>query len=499
MTSSALIARQPAGALAERLLRYGLVAICAIVALFVEPSEPNESVGTFVFLTVLLLAFLAMEIFVSLRQGGVRVLIQPAELASILTFALSYGVTNILFFMPERILEPLGFIPVITPAMTKLMALVTLGSVALWSGYHAGIGARIGASVARAGRALLRRQYQVSLGMVAAFAAVSVACRLIQVQLGVFGYASDFQALFDYAAYREYLDTGAKLGRATLLAVALSYFVDPKRNRRLIGWLVLLVTYEVIVAFLGGFKGQVLVPLALVGMPYLLIRGRFPKVLFAAGGALIVAAYWLIEPAREARHEDPSFDSRSVAYITGTLLTAASTAAGGSDQEAGGPVAIRIMGRSNLTYIGSLGIEYVDANIALPEGSPGFLRDMLMAPLNAWIPRILWESKPLDLLGWWYTTEVIGLDLQAATGMGPVTYLYFAGGVIAVFIGFLVIGVVQRLFWSLVQTGGSGVTFIYLFAIGTLVLIDSGVNGFFTHLFRYVPIYVLLQFLLFKR
>src|SRR5207244_101493 len=114
----------------------------------------------------------------------------------------------------------------------------------------------------------------------------------------------------------------------------------------------------------------------------------------------------------------------------------------------------------------------------LPEDAPAFLSNILLAPLHALIPRLLWKSKPFQDIGQWYTTHVFGYEFLSSTAMTTFTYLYFAGGVVAVFMGFFVVGVVQRVFLELLILAWAGSAVIYLAMLGGLVCIDNSFNDF---------------------
>lgn len=148
--------------------------------------------------------------------------------------------------------------------------------------------------------------------------------------------------------------------------------------------------------------------------------------------------------------------------------------------------------------IASLGIEYAAKN-ELPAGSPAFLGDIFLAPAHAFIPSFLWKSKPLQNIGLWYTNQVLGFTFFSSTAMSAFTYLNFAGGPLAVILGFLMVGILQRgLFDGLRHFGGGGL--IVLFGLlGTLVNIDSAFNAFFVGVIRFLPILVVVQYVLLRR
>jgi hypothetical protein len=237
-------------------------------------------------------------------------------------------------------------------------------------------------------------------------------------------------------------------------------------------------------------------PIIIVGFAYYSQRNRFPRWLVPAVVVGVMAAYAVIEPFRALRNKDTGFDGTSIAGIM-TAMPGFNILATGDVAE-GPSTGLSFLARNNLTYIASLGIEYA-ANNELPEDSPDFLRDIFLAPAHAFIPRVLWESKPLQTLGLWYTHEVMGLNFYSSTGMSPFTYLNFAGGPLAVLLGFFIVGISQRaLFDGLRHFGGGGL--IVLFGLlGTLTNIDSAFNTFFVAIFRFLPLLILVQYLLLPR
>lgn len=91
--------------------------------------------------TLLLLGYLYVETK-SLWVRETRLFwINPVVLASIFTFVLAFGVTNVLYFMPEDVVALVGLQPIATPWMNQLMLLVVLGACAMWVGYNSGMAA----------------------------------------------------------------------------------------------------------------------------------------------------------------------------------------------------------------------------------------------------------------------------------------------------------------------------------------------------------------------
>lgn len=452
----------------------------------------------FVAYTLLLLVYLLFETGNLWRRDAHLFLLNPVALASLFSFAVAFGVTNVLYFMPEDVVSLVGLEPTVTAWMNELMLLVVLGACAMWAGYGSGAGRTLGRIInkARVLRKFLVPSARVNSNAVYACLAISLAARLLAIKLGVYGYSSTYEELIAAAEYTQYLAMAQSLGQLALVALAIQCFASPRAAPSDSWFLSLAVGYEVFFGFLSGFKSAVVMPFVIVGIGYYTQRNRFPRWLVPAVVAGVVAAYAVIEPFRATRNEDPGFSGRSVGGIAATVVNAYSAPAVGAEERA--PTLLKFVVRQNVTYTASLGIAY-SATAELPAGSPAFLRDIILAPLHALVPRYLWNSKPLQNIGLWYTNEVMGLDLFSSTGMSPFTYLNFAGGSLAVFLGFVVVGIVQRGLFDGLRGFGSGGLLVFFGLLSTLASIDSAFNSFFVGIIRFFPVLVVAQYLLLRR
>lgn len=490
------MSRQELGPTVTALL-IGLVGLMVVLLQTVEALSVRLG---FVTLTGVLLAYLWIEIMRVRRVHPERWLLNPAVLCSGLTFFMSFGVGNVLFFLPSETLDPLGVAPDATPAMLKLMWLVLLAATGMWLGYWSGLAAFLSnASRRRSFLKLLRKSNQLQAWAVPALVLISFTSRLVSIQLGLFGYSSSYDRLVDMAAVTQYFSLLSGLGKLALVVISLEYYSDRGRLRTRIFFYVVL-GLEVGFGLLAGFKSAVAVPFLIVGLCQYLVTNVLPKkwIVFVFIG--IFLAYQIIEPFRESRRDDAAFKGTSISEIAGVLMGGVTKdRSTGGDEGAG--VLLSLVARSSLAYIGSLGIEFADDSPTMPEGSPDFVQNILYAPLYAWIPRFIWSSKPLGDLGLWYTQAVIGHAASfSSTAMGPVTFLYLAGGSAAVFLGFVFIGISQRLLLFLTQPYIylSGAV-IYLGLLQPVSVIADGFDGLIILLMRDLPLLLILQRILYRR
>ena len=77
--------------------------------------------------------------------------------------------------------------------------------------------------------------------------------------------------------------------------------------------------------------------------------------------------------------------------------------------------------------------------------------------------------------------------------MGPVSYLYLAGGISMVILGFYLLGILQHLAFSLLSPGpSSSGTIPYLLILYPLVAPDSSFNGTIVYIVRYFLLGIVL-------
>jgi hypothetical protein len=253
--------------------------------------------------------------------------------------------------------------------------------------------------------------------------------------------------------------------------------------------------YQVFFGFLSGFKNSVVQPFIIVAFAFYCYRNRFPRWLIPAIVIAVTAAYTVIEPFRIARYDNTDFSGTSIISIASTMTDIDNIKKLSSN--ANTPVWLSVIIRNNLTYVASLGIEY-SANHSLSDDSPQFLKNILLAPVHAVIPRLLLPEKPIKNEGLWYSQKVVGHDLLNSVDMSPFTFLNFAGGPIAIIFGFLFIGVIQRGLFDGLRVYGAGGLIIIFGLLSTIGTIESSFNSVIIGIIRLFPMLVVAQYVLKK-
>ena len=365
----------------------------------------------------------------------------------------------------------------------------------MWIGYSSGVGKAM-ALMLQQSRLLNRwipSSYQVNRHAIIVCIIMTIIARLWSINLGVYGYSASYESLISGANFREYLTLIDWLGKLVLMVVAIQYFslAKPTFSDRHLLWFVL--GFEVTFGFISGFKSAVVVPFIIVALACYSQQNRFPRWLIPVVVMSVLVAYVVIEPFRESRNESATFSGTSINSIVATMTDTRNIRSFESSKTV--PVWLSFLARNNMTYIASLGIEYA-ANNQLPDDSPQFLSNILLAPAHALVPRFLWIDKPIQQDGLWYTRKIVGHDIHSATAMSPFTYLNFAGGPLAVILGFLVLGIIQRGLFDGLRGFGTGGLIVFLGLLSTIATIDNSFNTVFVGIIRYFPMLVAVQYVL---
>jgi hypothetical protein len=454
----------------------------------------------FFLLTLLLITYVSWEMYLCFLKEKWNVIVAPPVLASILTFVLSFGVTNYQFLGGDLSRQ---FFLLLSPDpfawLNKALFCAILAAFFMWRGYNLFFGRLIGASLRRwlRKKGLVRKSLRIRWEVLFFCLVASLFARFLQIKLGLFGYNSDQESLYGLAAYKQFFDLFAGLGVLALMGLALSYFSREGGSRKyLLGMLILVLGMETLFGFLSGFKSLAILPCVLVGLCYYICTSKIPISGIIGTVVLLLASYQIIEPYRSIRHNDQGFDNRSMDSILGEMVGVVRSSDTGKSSIS---YIDRIMERSNYTLFAGISIAAEDKGRVNEQVSPDFLGNILKAPATAFIPRFFWSSKPLNNSGYWYNTEILKSPKSNTTsvGMSPVGYLYFAGGIVGVVLGFTLIGVTQRFLFEAFALSGGGGWVVYLVLLQALVVINHDVGTIFTSFLRYLPIMILAQYFLF--
>lgn len=475
-----------------------LVLLCLIII-----QEFFSSKALFLIYTCLLIIYLVIEVVILRIKDKSDYLLNPAFLASFFTFMLGFGVTNFLFFdengsyywlLYDRLgLNAFGY-------LADAMPLVIVGAIAMWTGYHSGLGQHLFYLMTNSlvhVKKYLRETYEIRFKLILVLAGISVFARVLAIYLGIFGYAQDPETVIDLSAIGLPLNLLGELGKFCLLIISLAYFNLPDNKKYKFTFITILML-EIFFGILSGMKSMIMIPIVTIILTNYLINKRFKKSFILYLFVAIAFAYTIVEPFRILRWYDPNFKS-TPGYILSTFTEAYSLSKeiGFGQSEFSENVFLTALMRNNYVIEIAKAKEYND-NVGLKADDPDFKAMLFTVPIMAYVPRAFWPEKPQQIIAGWFTLKVWGMDIISATAMTPFGFLYFAGGAPFIIIFLFIIGVMQDALYKFFKLGSGGVI-IYVGLLSTVVLIDSNVSGIFISWLRLFPILFFMQYFLFEK
>ncbi len=460
----------------------------------------------FLCLNFLLLAYLCWEIWRSARIERRQILIQPVVMATIFHFILRYIVPNIRYmtdqenwwwlhsrflFSHDNAIEHLN----------SAMLTVCIAAFAMWRGYRSNFALIISGRLRKllSGTGMIKSKFKINLIGVFLLAAASAVAIFYQMKLGVFGYSADTSNLEKTINIRTYLQMINNVGSVIMLVLSMAVYSRQYQYNLLIKVIfIVFLLWMITLGFLSGFKSQVIMPVIIVGVSQYVMTGKIPYHWIVMCLAMVILAYAIVEPFRYLRYHSAKFDNQSPVSIVTTVFEAATVDnSGHAFTSTDISLWDKNLGRYDLTTFTAQAITYRD-RYDLPNNAPNFAKDIILAPLNAFVPRFIWPSKRRENVGSWFNIEVLQAPRSSLTSvaMGPVAYAYFCGGGIAVFLIFYMLGIIQRTTFEIFTRLGAGGWIIFLLLLYPLVFIPTSLSGALAGFLRIIPFAILAQYLI---
>jgi hypothetical protein len=378
------------------------------------------------------------------------------------------------------------------------MTLIIIAAIVMWWGYNSKSGDRLYNFLMKKTIALskyFRKELKPNMPFIYTLIIVSVFARLYAIDVGVYGYAQSPKTLSENIAIALIINSAGQLINFSLILIAIKFFREGFNfNYRVT--LLLIVLIELYFGLISGMKSAVIFPVAILFICYYFVNKKFHKGFIVASVILVIAAYTIIEPFRIIRMQDANFQS-SPGYIASSMMDAYSLNQTRKIVYGDEDIFTSFVQRNNYLLAAAKAVDFAD-NSRLDTQSPDFLEKIYTVPLQAFIPRIFWRSKPIEDFGKWFSVVVWGGTPTTSVAMTPIGFLYFAGGIVAVLIGFFVFGIMQKVLWNF-YLGGGGQVLVYFGFLSSVILIDSSINGTMVNWIRNFPIFIILQTFLLKK
>lgn len=277
----------------------------------------------------------------------------------------------------------------------------------------------------------LRANY-VPMGVVYVFLLAFVCSFLISIATGNFGYTAGTENI----GASNLLRYGLSCGPIAIVLLTIFHSNSYSQRQFLYG----VIIANMLVGALFGSKSSMVTPLFVFILTSYMCGGVINwRLLFAVVGA-IALAYVIIEPFR-IFYEVTGGDTLTLSGLLQIFITA---------QEVTDGVEFNYLQSflTRINYATAVGkaIEYADVNNYYRSSE---WLHVLLSPAYGFIPRFLWESKPLADFGIWASVNIFDLPDTTHTGILPAAYSYLVARGPAIILFFSLYGVLQRLVFNM--------------------------------------------------
>ena len=350
-------------------------------------------------------------------------------------YALAYGVATVTWSQPQAGVTT----EISVPNVLRALWLVAVGLAAWAAGYLIGPGMPAQRFAARAVGAVSRRFGGQVRGASAPWIlyCIGVAANLVNTATsGNFGYVGNLSV----SSYGGVLGTVSLCAPLGVAAAAMRVFIEHRRH----AWITLVILFSAEVAFgaIAGVKGNFIIAVLAVAIPFGVSQRRLPKIPLILSALVFLL---VVIPFTGAY--------RSVVRQGSVVLTPSQAVSAApkifqqtvTDDNAASALS------SSFTYLMGR-IREIDDVAIIVQRTPGQIGfrsplQLIGAPVAGIVPRVLWPGKPLNLTGDEFSHEYFDVpsDIYTSTPDTFIGGLYLYGGWLPMLAGMFLLGCGIRL------------------------------------------------------
>lgn len=471
----------------------------------------------FLFITLnLILISLSIFQILNLKKKYPKIyLVNPPVICTIFTFLIPFSLTNV-FFM-----QSISELIINSDNLFKLFFLIINSFNLMWAGYWSADYFRSKSLCIK--NILLKIQHHVVLKfshvnfiIIFILFLFSFSAFIIMNLLNIYGYNSNQEALGMYIHYRYFLHLVLNVNYIILIILTLFFFKEKQRIKFKFFYLFFLSIFLLFGIF-SGFKSDVFFPFLTIFVIFYILKNKFSFKFFFLIIFFTYFSYYSIEYLRnniaapETKKSFSNFEESLNIYSKYFSETKKSNDTKNLLSQFENKT-IRIGQRLNNFRDSIIILNFTNLNPDLLKNSetPKFLKSILISPITAIVPRIIWKNKPTNLEGAWAANiihkdhceknNLICSTVPGSASMSSFLYLYFAGGVFVVFLFYFFLGIFQNIIFNLFNPGKFfAPTLIFLILLPKISLIDSAIYGIISFFFREFIILLIMQYLIFKK
>lgn len=429
------------------LIRQVIFLLVSFTVFIVSITTESYRLGYFI-LTGLTVIIHFVELNQEYKSSKPHFFINPIFVSTLVTFGLALGgITNFLLVSDGK-----PYVSVVATYLNtnfywlvKAMYMVTLASSATWIGYRSGLGRKIFRFLNESlgYQKILNRG--VNRNLLIIFIAVAYLSKLYLFSIGLYGrLVSDIY--FDQASgftFGSQIRILSDLSYLTFILVCYLRYTTEQNFYKNLFYITL--GLELFFAFLYGARGPILFPIMIVMIVSYYIKNHLRYSYFVYFGIVVIFAFSVVLSFKNYVVSD-QFSHRSSPievltdfkeYFTSTNQTATIF-----DYD---EMYITILASMNFTTETAMAIRYKDEDLRA-FNEPNHMMEIIISPYNAFVPAFI-QGTNEPRWGYWFKNEVLGhaKHLNYSIAYSPIGFLYIAGGVAGVIVGFFIFGVLLQL------------------------------------------------------
>jgi hypothetical protein len=451
----------------------------------------------------LLAVYLLFEFRLLLSKTDALGLLSPAILSIPLHFVTSYlvGITSAAF-EPTIMTRYEEFVVELDEKLALTLSIALVAAFCMLRGYALALpwATRLRSKLRR--MTSLRQNLNPNLMIALGTQVVLIIIIVYSISIGIYGLLSTPEGLEKNKSTIQILKIVMGSGSLGLFLLSIYYFQKRKMEKSSRGssfFIFTLLIIHILFGALTAYKSQMVVPMAIFTLAHFLVYKKIHLFHIFALFLLLNTAYAVVEPFRGYLAEQskvPSSFGEAVDALNSSYQNRENINASENAR------AQQMAERFDISGMTTLAIEFVQkGNLDVSERRE-FQYAIILAPVLAYVPRFVWQDKPsYSNVGVWFNQVVLGrrTDETTSVGMGPIGYFYFAGGIMAVIVGFAGFGVIQALMFEGVARAGAGGLIVYLSVASTLIDIPAAVGPSISGLLSLLPFAFVAQLLFLRK
>lgn len=470
---------------------YIYVLLLTLLQAFRFLGEESEK-PIFIITNILFTLFISFKIY-SLRHEK-RILLNPLLLASLKMFLLAYGAT--IFYVYSGNIPLIQYIEVSDPYeyLNNGMIYASIGFITMWHSYNSNLVKRAAITflnLTTKQKMFLRKDLEPRWFFVYVIFFSSIAFKLLLISLGVYGVIGTLLAENIEIPYLQYIEVLSSAGSGALLFLYIYFFKTGKKKSLFI----IFFSIDFFFAIITGFKGAIVMCIVVLAIAYYIVNEKMKFSYILITIFTIIFAYAIVTPYRYYLETSTSFDKYSITSIVNGFISSNKA----SKQRESESDKLAVIKRFNFIPELTKFQEYKTEH-GLKHDDPDFLYITLTAPIQIFVPRLLWKEKPkADLGRLWVTQKVLGRNNNSSTAFGPIGFLYLTGGILAIVLGFFIVAFFLQLVNQFHLSGYWGGIIIMLALLYNTISLEAQFNFYIIIFIQTLLLSILFQYILIKK